>query len=858
MVMGMPEKNRWPAAKASVMDECKPKLKTLEFDPMGIDEDDLLNLALEIFLEIGVHQGLGIETEKIQGFLLGVRDRMLENPFHNWAHVFDVTQTCYALVLLSKGRDHLSDMQVFGLMIATLCHDLEHPGVNNQFLVKSKSSLATLYNNESILEKHHAFRAFELMLHPGIDLLSAFSKDEYDAFRQLVMSLILATDMARHNEYVVNLKTHAKGQGAPGLDPLLYMELLLKCADISDGLKPFDITKKWTLRITDEFFLQGDMERASGMDVSCMCDRTSQSRVAVQKGMIDYIVLPFCTLLAEVIPALQEAFGQIAMNRSIWDTYDDALLLEEVGKKDTGLMKAATPLRVVTWNIAAVNNNPFEYWVTHGQTSQSEGYAQLMTDVQMLIDNPETRDFKVGDVVTDDMIQELVASLTEHGCGGVELLLDVWRAEYKDRYAIAGFLKDKGIGSKRLISMPDRISNTINSEGTVLMRPSVISMFNDEGLSTTAGWWELWKQYIFSTQVKVLDRNKPNHFNYLFVVGMMQKISRHKYPAITEAEEAMSIPLQLMALAIFDGVLLHILNTLAPETWQPIKVSLCEAFNQNKGQKVISILERSYSDADVIFIQEAAAAFVEAAKQGLGRKYMILRPYLLDGFRNQNSIILAKRVFFVEGSTIDVTEHVIRLAGGGKWIAAGDLCAMTMQGLDGKRYFLASFHGDTNGMASLPVLRALNEAISTYYPDHVLICGMDANTHKKHSDSTQGFQNFHESFMDMGMVSCWGLSPSLSTWTTRNARTYLQPQLQKAVGIADVASKGDTNLKDWIVFHSGLMEASQEQRDNTGERHFREDMVFPTLNFPSDHAIVSVLCTRIDADLAPSCNHNTL
>jgi hypothetical protein len=70
--------------------------------------------------------------------------------------------------------------------------------------------------------------------------------------------------------------------------------------------------------------------------------------------------------------------------------------------------------------------------------------------------------------------------------------------------------------------------------------------------------------------------------------------------------------------------------------------------------------------------QEAAAAFVEAAKVGLGRKYMILRPYLLDGFRNQNSIILAKKRVFVEGSTIDVTEHVIRIAGGGKWIAAGE------------------------------------------------------------------------------------------------------------------------------------------------------------------------------------------
>jgi len=81
------------------------------------------------------------------------------------------------------------------------------------------------------------------------------------------MSLILATDMARHNEYVVNLKTHAKGQGAPGLDPLLYMELLLKCADISDGLKPFDITKKWALRITDEFFLQ--------VSASCLVSLTS-------------------------------------------------------------------------------------------------------------------------------------------------------------------------------------------------------------------------------------------------------------------------------------------------------------------------------------------------------------------------------------------------------------------------------------------------------------------------------------------------------------------------------------------------------------------------------------------------------
>ncbi len=47
-----------------------------------------------------------------------------------------------------------------------------------------------------------------------------------------------------------------------------------------------------------------------------------------------------------------------------------------------------------------------------------------------------------------------------------------------------------------------------------------------------------------------------------------------------------------------------------------------------------------------------------------------------------------------------------------------------------------------------------------------------------------------------GFGSCWGPKPSLKDmWTTRNARTYLQPQLQKAVGMSDAARKGDVNLK---------------------------------------------------------------
>ena len=53
----------------------------------------------------------------------------------------------------------------------------------------------------------------------------------------------------------------------------VLMESLLKCADFADAIKPFHVHVQWAVRMTDEFFLQGDMERASGMRVSFMCDR---------------------------------------------------------------------------------------------------------------------------------------------------------------------------------------------------------------------------------------------------------------------------------------------------------------------------------------------------------------------------------------------------------------------------------------------------------------------------------------------------------------------------------------------------------------------------------------------------------
>ena len=55
-------------------------------------------------------------------------------------------------------------------------------------------------------------------------------------------------------------------------------------------LKPFSIAKKWAMRVTDEFFLQGDKEKSHGMPLTPMCDRNTQGRVALQKGFVDFVI----------------------------------------------------------------------------------------------------------------------------------------------------------------------------------------------------------------------------------------------------------------------------------------------------------------------------------------------------------------------------------------------------------------------------------------------------------------------------------------------------------------------------------------------------------------------------------------
>jgi hypothetical protein len=541
-----------------------------------------------------------------------------------------------------------------------------------------------------------------------------------------------------------------------------------------------------------------------------------------------------------------------------------------LSESDFGCASRRMDLKVLTWNIAAPNNNPFEFWVSHS----SDEYNDLMLTIQKFINNPEKLETKIENIFTDDMYQELRDELALQGT--VELdckVLDhIWTSDLMGRMAISEFLKDRSFGEKRLISMPDRIRSSIATQSGLIFRPSPITG-NQEEMNDVQTWWNIWKSYMFKTEINVEGKSINSVFS------LFETIPQAKYPAITEAEQKISIALQTLCLAIFDSIFIHILSSLAPNTWQPLKNSLHKALFERKAALCVSILQEQYGDADVVFIQEASEAF--ASRAGVCLDHFVLRPSGVDGRRSQLSLILARKSLFLRHTARDVTEEVLRRLPA-KCTTAGDLCVFEVASHEGP-FLLASFHGDSDGTCTAPVLTALEALAQECFPEHTLLFGLDANTAagpacpvsnrldppivsrdaaasaakgaatSKSSASRPGLDGggFTALLDERGLGSCWQGQDLRGLWTTFNARTYLQPQLHKAVGLDGVLDQRHMRLRDWVVFRAGQLTVSGVERDNTGRGRF-ERRVMPSPAFPSDHAVVAATLRRLALPL-PSC-----
>jgi len=216
----------------------------------------------------------------------------------------------------------------------------------------------------------------------------------------------------------------------------------------------------------------------------------------------------------------------------------------------------------------------------------------------------------------------------------------------------------------------------------------------------------------------------------------------------------------------------------------------------------------------------------------------------MDAVRDQNSVIMLNKDTFPKGRSSEITLSVVSSFPEGVKVpvAGGDINAVTAEDRFGVEYVIAAFHGDTDGLATIPVNDALVKTINSdeNLSHRKLIFGLDANTYENAKPvKQQDVLEWGTSYTNHGLTSCWGDVPQKSNYTTFNARTYLQPQLNKACKKSEKRQKGDVNPKDFILFKKNDFSVEKTIKDNTGQKIYVEDMAFPTLQFPSDHGVLS-------------------
>ncbi|KAI8642991.1 hypothetical protein BD408DRAFT_343218, partial [Parasitella parasitica] len=296
--------------------DLRKKISIWDFSPLSLSHDDLVHCSVLIISQVFLlNEVTEFSQDQLYSFILDLASIYHdENPYHNFAHAVDVLQCIYyftcqlGLVPFADGTPRITNSKtyrilrprdIFALFIAAIGHDTAHPGVNNAFL--------------------HKFN----------DTLGGSDSKEYNEFRKLVITSILATDMALHGDYVTKIKEQK--QRLADSDPdewdaprcleerLLFCSGLIKCADISNVARPFPRAFEWAQILVEEFASQGDLERELGLNVAPMNDRSQIVLEDSQIGFIRFVAVGLFESVSEYMQELSFPVEHIKRNLSIWE-----------------------------------------------------------------------------------------------------------------------------------------------------------------------------------------------------------------------------------------------------------------------------------------------------------------------------------------------------------------------------------------------------------------------------------------------------------------------------------------------------------------------------------------------------------
>lgn len=296
-------------------------LDQISFDVWKYDAVHFKHFFVAMFQRLGILDDLRLEVTDLQRFVEVVHSGYRDNNFHNFIHAFTVAQMLYCFLVLERSTTaRLTKREQFCLLVAGLCHDIDHPGVSNGYLSRSESSLAVLYNDKSVLESHHACCAWRIIAHPRIGLLRSITDDERRDIRANVVCLILSTDMALHFNFIREME-QVRDKGLDWEDAShrrLLLQLLIKCADISNEVRPSSVSRPWADCLIEEFAAQSELERKNEFPLTPWMVKGRTPLHTTQINFIDSCIIPVFKELSHVLTSFAIYLEKLDEAKEIW------------------------------------------------------------------------------------------------------------------------------------------------------------------------------------------------------------------------------------------------------------------------------------------------------------------------------------------------------------------------------------------------------------------------------------------------------------------------------------------------------------------------------------------------------------
>lgn len=290
----------------------------------------LCHLGYHLLHELAASH-LQVEQATLVNFLLEIqRGYIATNAYHNSIHAADVMQTVNYFLIQPELAPFLRPLDRALALLAAGIHDFKHDGFNNSFHILTGSEIALRYNDHAVLENFHVAQSFLVMKVAECNVLGKLSAEDFKYSREMIIQMVLATDMAKHFEDVALFKANILPAPDEDLviknvgDKKLLLKMILHTCDVSNPAKDRELMLKWTERVVEEFFVQGDLEKQLALAVSPFMDRETIVLKKMQVGFADFIVAPLFSVWAQILVNVNAVgYKTLLGNREFWSALSD-------------------------------------------------------------------------------------------------------------------------------------------------------------------------------------------------------------------------------------------------------------------------------------------------------------------------------------------------------------------------------------------------------------------------------------------------------------------------------------------------------------------------------------------------------